>query len=307
MDLRHLRAFVVVAQELSFRAAAKRLGMSQPPLSRQIKALEDELGVRLLERGRNRCVALTDAGQTFLTDARRTLAAADLTLRHAREAASGTRGRLNVANIAALSACVVPPLLEAFRTRHPEVEVFLVEMERPEQLAALREGRIHVGIYPDLSDPLERQFQSQWLFTCPMVAVLPPKHPQANTGQEKQALDIHTLAPDTILIPSPDYSPGYGERLERTCTAAGFAPAATHPVEGLPNLLAMVAAGYGVALLPEVLVHAQASACRVRRLGAPVPSFRLNLLWLRQASSEVLRSFLAVAQEVACATGDSVC
>ena len=299
MDLRQLRSFVAVAQELSFRLAAKRLGMSQPPLSRQIKALEEDVGVRLLERERNRRVALTDAGHAFLMDAKRTLAAAEATLRHAREAAHGTRGRLNVADIAALSTRVVPPLLQAFRTRHPQVEVFMVELQRTEQVAALREGRVHVAIYPDLSTPRDRQFQSQRLFACPMVAALPPGHPHAGGKYENDDLDIHSLAQDTILIPAADHSPGYGERLEHTCAAAGFTPAATHPVEGVPNLLGMVTAGYGVALLPEVLVRGQMPTSQVRRLRAPVPSFRLNLLWLRQSTSQVLRNFLLVAREVA--------
>jgi DNA-binding transcriptional LysR family regulator len=299
MDLRHLRSFVTVAQELSFRAAAKRLGMSQPPLSRQIKVLEEEVGVRLLERDRNRRVTLTDAGQTFLADAKRTLAAAEATLRHTREAANGARGRLNVANIAALSIRVVPPLLHLFRVLHPEVKVFMIELERTEQVAALREGRIHVGIYPDLCTPQDRQFQSQGLFACPMVAVLPPSHPDAGAENQEMELDIHALAKDTVLIPSPNYSPGYQERLEHTCEAAHFTPAATHPVEGMPNLLGMVTAGYGVALLPEVLVRGQVPACQVRRLGAPVPPFRLNLIWLRQSTSQILQNFLMVSQEVA--------
>ena len=299
MDLRQLRSFVAVAQELSFRLAAKRLGMSQPPLSRQIKALEESVGVRLLERERNRRVALTDAGHTFLMDAKRTLAAAEATLRHARDAANGACGRLNVADLAALSTRVVPPLLQAFRTRHPQVEVFMVELERTEQVAALREGRVHVAIYPDLNTPRDRQFQSQVLFSCPMVAALPPDHPHAGGKHAHDDLDIHCLAQDTILIPSPEHSPGYGERLEHTCAAADFTPAATHPVEGVPNLLGMVTAGYGVALLPEVLVRGQVPAGQMRRLCAPVPPFRLNLLWLRQSTSQVLRNFLLVAREVA--------
>ena len=195
---------------------------------------------------------LTEAGQTFLSDAKRTLAAAEVTLRHAREAVNGKRGRLNVANIAALSTRVVPPLLQAFRARNPQVKVFLLEMGRTEQLAALHEGRIHVGIYPDLFTPQDRQFQSQALFACPMVVVLPPRHPLAGKEHAQDELDIHELTEETVLIPAPEYSPGYQERLEHTCTAAHFTPAAMHPVEGVPNLLGMVAAGYGVALLPEM-------------------------------------------------------
>ena len=128
------------------------------------------------------------------------------------------------------------------------------------------------------------------------MALLPPEHTQARPGGEGTELNIHALSKDTILIPSPDYSPGYRERLDYTCAAADFTPTATHPVEGVPNLLSMVAAGYGVALLPEVLVQGQAPNCQVRRLAAPVPPFRLNLLWLRQSTSQVLQNFLLAAR-----------
>ena len=126
-----------------------------------------------------------------------------------------------------------------------------------------------------------------------------PAIPTPAEKHENDDLDIHCLAQDTILTPAADHSPGYGERLEHTCAAAHFTPAAMHPVEGVPNLLGMVTAGYGVALLPEVLVRGQVPASQVRRLRAPVPPFRLNLLWLRQSTSQVLRNFLLVARESA--------
>ncbi len=294
MDLRHLRSFIAVAEELSFRRAAERMRLSQPPLSRQIRALEEELGVRLLERDRRKRVSLTDAGHAFLTDARRTIASAEEGLQHAREAGLGSRGRLNLANIAALSTRVVPPLLTAFRAEYPLVEVFLVELERTEQAAALREGRIHLGIYPDLCAPRTRQFQSQSLFSCPMVAVLPPQHALAKKNDPE--IDIEALAGETVLIPSPKVSPGYMERLNHSCAAANFTPTALHPVDGVLNLLGMVNAGYGVAILPEVLVSVH--NCRTRRLRAPVPHFRLKLIWLRNAPSLVLQNFLAVAKRL---------
>lgn len=303
MDLRHLRSFVTVTQELSFRTAAKRLGMSQPPLSRQIKALEEEVGARLLERDRNRRVSLTDAGQAFLSDAKRTLAAADATLRHAREAADGARGQLHVADIGVLASSVLPTLLEAFRARHPAVEVFLVELDRSAQAAAMREGRIHVGIYPDLVIPQDRQFQTRELLACPMVAVLPPGHPQSGAGPGHHALDFDALAGDTFLVPLDCATSGYQARLEHSCAAAGFHPRATHPVGGIPNLLGMIAAGYGVALLPEMLVRGQVAARQIRRLDASVPDFRLNLVWWRQSTSQVLQNFLAAVQEISCHGG----
>ncbi len=150
MDLRRLRSFVAVAEELSFRRAAQRLHLSQPPLSRQIQALEAEVGVRLLERERNRRISLTDAGIAFLADTKRMLAHADTALRNARRSVSGASGQLLVANIPRLSTVVLPPMLAAFHAEFPAVEVCLVEMEPAEQVAAVREKRIHLGIYPHL-------------------------------------------------------------------------------------------------------------------------------------------------------------
>lgn len=293
MDLHHLRSFVAVAEELSFRRAAVRLHISQPPLSRQIRALEDELGLRLLDRDRNAHVSLTDAGRTFLRDAKRTLASAETALRNARETVRGAIGQLHLANVPALSTSVLPPLLGAFHKEFPNIEVVLVAMEPAEQLAAVREKRVHLGIYPDLSTPLEQRFASRALFSCPMVAVFSASHELARTREKEIRID--DLANETILVPAAEAS-GYHARFDQLCSAADFKPKATHRVEGLDNLLSMVGAGYGVAILPELLVSASSEACRTRKLRAPVPSFRLKLLWLRKAPSLVLQNFLAVAE-----------
>lgn len=297
MELDRLRCFVAVAEELSFRRAAERLHLSQPPLSRKIRALESDLGVRLLERGRASKVALTDAGQTFLADARRTLAMTETARGRAREAARGERGRLNIANIPSLAASVLPGLLTAFRAQYPQVQISLIEMKRNEPLAALREGRIHAGIFPDLDEPLDREFQSQPLFSCPMVVVLPRGHQLAR--RDNSPINIRTLSEETLIIPSKRASPGYFDRLSHLCAKAPFTPAATESAEGMHNILGMIAAGYGVAILPQVLVNVPAQGWVTRPLAAPVPPFQLKLFWLRKSPSLVLRNFLAVAKEVA--------
>ncbi len=284
-----------MAEELSFTRAAARLHLTQPPLSRQIQALETVLGVRLLERGRSSQVTLTDAGRSFLADARRLLTAGDEAREHAQDAAHGQQGRLILANVAALSQGVVSPLLQAFRAQYPRVEIFLVELEPADRTAALREGRIHLGIYPEGCLPQDPQFESQPLYACPMVAVLPPGHPRANPTEAHVEMDIHALAGDTVLVSPREVTPGYLERLDRACAAADFTPAALHPVAGVPNLLGMVSAGYGVAILPEVLVGASVPAGRMRRLRAPVPPFRLSLIWSGTATSQVLENFRKVA------------
>ena len=294
MDLRQLRSFVAVAEELSFRRAAERLHLSQPPLSRQIQALEEELGVRLLDRDRRKQVVLTDAGHTFLADARLTLATADAAAERAQEAARGVRGRLNIANIASLSAKVLPRLLSEFRRQSPDVEVSVVEMTRGEQLAALRDGRIHLGIYPDLGASLDCRFQSQPLFSCPMVVVLPADHDLAKDVTTE--IDVKALVGMTLVTPSPKDSPGYFERLNQLCAFAHFTPATLFPVPGFENVLGMVAAGYGVTIMPEVVVGSPGPAWRTRRLCAPVPPMELKLVWLRASSSLVLQNFLSVVR-----------
>lgn len=188
----------------------------------------------------------------------------------------------------------MPGLLCAFREEFPEIEVSLVEMKRGEPLAALREGRIHLGIFPDLGEPLDSQFQSQALFSCPMVAVLPPTHKLAKVTTNEIA--IEKIAGETLLIPSTQDSPGYFDQLNQLCAIAHFTPAATQAAEGLHNLMGMIAAGYGVAILPEVLVSSFGSTCAIRRLRAPVPKLQLKLSWLRQSPSAGLKNFLAVAK-----------
>lgn len=297
MELRQLRAFVILAEELSFRRAAERLHMSQPPLSRLIKTLEDELGVRLLERDRASKISLTDAGQSFLADTRRTLAQTEAARGRAQEAERGERGRLNIANNAALSADVLPRLLCSFREQFPQVQISLIEMTRNEPLPALQEGRIHVGMFPDLGEPLDRHFQRQPLFSCPMVAVLPARHKLAKVS--KSDLSVTALKNETILVPAARTSPGYFDRLNQLCAVTHFTPAAIQPAEGLHNLLGLVAAGYGVAILPEVLLSSPRAGWVTRRLRAPVPPFQLSLYWLRKSPSLVLQNFLAVARDLA--------
>ena len=295
MDLRHLRSFVAVAEELSFRRAAERLHISQPPLSRQIQALEEELGVRLLERERNSRIALTDAGRTFLTDAKKTLRHAQTAIENARDSNAGAGGQLRIANIPRLSTIVLPPLLATFHQEFPRIDVSLVELEPTEQVLALREKRIHLGIFPDLGVPLDSRFESHPIFSCPMVAVLPPRHELASTSAE---LDLHALANETLLLPSSDAT-GYFARLDQLCAAAGFTPAATQEVIGVENILGMVAAGYGVAIFPEVLVSGAERTWKFRPLGSPVPPFRLRLLWVKKAPSLALQNFVAVARRSA--------
>ena len=247
---------------------------------------------QLLERERRKPVCLTDAGRAFLVEAKKTIVSAEKALRSARQAQQGSHAELCLANIAALSARVLPPLLQAFRAAYPQVELSVVEMERDEQENALCEGRIHLGIYPG-DPPGANHFQAQALFSCPMVVIVPPGHEIAKGDYSE--VDVLRFSDERLLIPSPKVSPGYLERLNYLRASAGFTPSTVHPIEGIQNLLAMVNAGYGVAILPEVLVEAPA---RTIRLAAPVGRFKLMLVWLRDAPSIGLKGFFSGGREV---------
>ncbi|MBE7159300.1 MAG: LysR family substrate-binding domain-containing protein, partial [Rhodospirillales bacterium] len=187
--------------------------------------------------------------------------------------------------------------LRAFRAEFPRVGVCLFEMERAEQLVALREGRIHLGLFPCLGEPLEPSLDALLVWSCPMVAVLPPGHFLTKKDKVRtRSLDIQALAGETLIVLSSEGSPGYMERLEHICATADFHPAFVRPVDGSENVLGMVAAGYGVAILPEVLVAALHPSCMTKPLRAPVAPLELKLLWRREAPTGVIENFLAVAK-----------
>ena len=169
-------------------------------------------------------------------------------------------------------------------------------MERSEQLSALREGRIHLVIFPCLGAPLAPGLESRIVWTCPMVAVLPVGHALAKKNKARGAsMDIRALAGEVLVIPSPEGSPGYVERLEQLRAATDFHPASVRAVDGADNVLGMVAAGYGVAILPEILVGAANPLWVTKLLRAPVAPLTLKLLWRREILNGAMQSFLVVA------------
>ena len=297
MDLHHLRYFVAVAEELSFRRAAERLHLTRPPLTRQIMALEEEVGVRLLERGRRRAVSLTDAGHAFLAHAKGALQSVEAAGTHARRAARGTGGRLTVAGCALLAAPVLAVYLKEFHREFPEVEVSFTETTRAEELRAVREGRVHLAISANFGEELERCFASRVLATVPLFVVLPATHPLARRAGAH--VDLTALGDEVLLCPPIESKPSYAECLGEICERTAFAPRGIRPVDGVENILGMVAAGYGVAILAQSTANLPMPGCRVKRLRLPLPAYRLRMLWLREAGLPVLHSFLAVADRVA--------
>ena len=150
------------------------------------------------------------------------------------------------------------------------------------------------GIFPAINEPKGRRFQSLLLHQCPVVVILPAKHKLIR--RFRKDIDAKALSGYPLLVPSPEHAPGYADRLKNVRAAVPFTPASIQAVDGVRNLLGLVAAGYGVAILPEAAVIPVSNDIRVRPLRAPVPKFELKLLWLRENSSIVLQNFLSVAR-----------
>ena len=302
MEFYHLRYFVAVGEVLSFHRAAERLNMCQPPLSRQIRLLEEELGVRLLERSRGSRISLTDAGKTFLVDAKRLLAAPEAARHRAREAANGTHGQLVLASRCAPALSMLGECLKAFRQRHPHVKVSFLDLDASEHPAALRVGRIDVGVTVSFEPEKNEPLQFLPLRDLRLVVGFSPEHPLAKAEGE---IDVHELAGEVLLCPRPESSSCYAHCLRDLCARAEFQPHEVRQVEGTDNLVSMAIAGYGVAILPDLAHTAQdADVFRRRPLKMPLVPLQMGLYTLRKTSSLALQNFLVVVRRVLQPGGD---
>jgi DNA-binding transcriptional LysR family regulator len=246
MELRHLRYFVATAEELHFGRAARRLAISQPPLSLAIRQLEDELGVRLLERDSKR-VALTAAGEAFLADARALLAEAAKARELARRVAAGQRGRLRVGFVGSMLYRGLPEHVRAFRAAAPDVALTLSELNSAEQLDAVAQGRLDVGLVHAPQAP--RGLSAVAIAEEPFFACLPERHRLARS----RPLTLAALADEPFVLFARDASPAYYDSVIGVCAAAGFVPRVELQVRHWLTVVALVAKRMGVALVPEAI------------------------------------------------------
>jgi DNA-binding transcriptional LysR family regulator len=249
MELRHLRYFVAVAEELSFRRAAHRLHISHPALSQQIHDLENELGLKLFERNSRR-VELTEVGRAFLIGARRALAAAKQAVTQAQEAAKGERGRLVIGSIGPLTSSLLPDALARFREQRPLVEATVLHMNNRAQVAALLDGSIMLGIgyFGSMADEDEReQLCTQLLLRSP-VGIACSKHRRFPKRAAPKLRDFHH---DKFLSFDPEYGYGYEDWVRGFCRrVGGFEPEIGARVNSPESLVSMIAADRGICLGP---------------------------------------------------------
>ena len=251
MELRQLRYFVAVAQEQNFTRAARRLNIAQPPLSRQIRQLEHETGVLLIERGL-RPVRLTEAGKLFYDQAVQALDHVERMVEMTRRLAAAARPRIGIGFVSSTLYGYLPEVIRRYRVERPEVEISLLELTSLEQIPALKEGRIDVGIgrIPH-GDP---QVDRVLMRNEPLLAALPATHPLAARADLRLA-DLSHL-PLVVYPKAP--RPSYADQVLALYRACGLRPPLVHEVKELQTALGLVAAESGVALVP-------ASVARLRR------------------------------------------
>ena len=292
MEFRHLRYFVAVAKELHFGRAAERLGMAQPPLSQQIKALEQQLGVQLLLRTKRR-VELTAAGKVFVQEAQKLLAQAEQAVHVAQRAARGEIGQLEVGFVSGAVYGKVPAIFRLMRTRYPEMSLILRELTTEEQMEAIQAQRLDVGL---IRPPVifEESLAIRIIAKEPLVAVLPRAHPLA----ARRKIALKALAAEPFLQVPRHVAPGFYDQFVSICAQAGFFPRIIQEARTTQTIVSLVAVGMGVSIVPASLRSLQRAGVVYRPLEGPAPTTELAVIWRPDDDNPGLHRFLETIGDV---------
>ncbi len=289
MELRQLRYFVAVAEELHFRRAAARLHISQPPISQQIAALEEELGCRLLVRTRRR-VALTPAGEAFLRDSRAMLSELEAAVTSARRIETGQVGVLRVTFVGSALLSIVPGTVQRFRRARPDVEIELRERSTVEGLRAVSAGAVDLALVRPPIEPDER-LRSERVMRERTIAAIPTADPLARLRR----IPLRRLAAQPlVLFPRPQ-APGFHDLLTGRMAATGTSP---HVVQYAPEMLTiigLVAAGIGVSPVPASISRLTLDGVTYRPLSG-APDTELLAVTRADDDSPLVRAFVADAR-----------
>ena len=288
MELRHLRYFVAVAEQLNVRRAAQRLHVSQPPLSRQIHDLEYELGTKLFQRSKQR-LTLTPAGEAFLKEARQILTHAERAVQLAKAASRGEAGQLSVAILAPIGGLFLPPAIREFRKRFPVVDLTILDLVPQEQLTALLDRRIDLGFVPLPVVNLVPDLEFEAVREVALVVALPPGHRLA----KQHRLSLRNLVREPFVLLNRSSAALLHDWVLNLCREAGFEAQVVKQANSPASILELVSAGFGVALLPS-LFQRFPSEVVFRPLPPETPKLHLALAWHRDNQSPLLQALLEI-------------
>jgi DNA-binding transcriptional LysR family regulator len=285
VEIRDFRYFLAVAEELHFRRAAERLKIAQPHLSLHIRLLEERVGAPLLERT-TRSVKLTPAGEDFLQRARYVLTQVSDAVAGARRLAAGHTGKLNIAFTPAAGFGLLPAVLSTFRRDHPNVEIALSYRQTASQVADLIEGKLHFGF---LRLPIHsRRLKTITLAREGVVAVLPRQHKSAKRG----SVALEDLADESFIQYTPILGAGFQEHITSYCSRAGFSPRVAQESSDTYAIICLVAAGYGIAILPEWVRNVPNRNVIYRNVSEIPKIVELAGCWLEAEASPALTAFM---------------
>jgi DNA-binding transcriptional LysR family regulator len=291
MELRHLRYFIAVAEELHFGRAANRLQISQPPLSQQIKQLETELGLLLFSRTRQR-VDLTTAGKSFLQNAYKVMNLIDQACEEAKRVDRGESGQLILAFTGAIAFDLLPTILRAYQEQYPNINIILKQMTTAEQIKSFQKKAIHVGlvVMPVTSESLNIEL----LHEEPFIVVLPKTH---HLAQQKGKVNLANLVNEQFIMTPRNSGEGYYDSIISLCQSAGFIPKKTQEAEELHTVVSFVASGMGIAILPSSIQFLKNDDIVYFPLKHDFPTYNTGVAWSKTETSPVVHSFISFLRE----------
>jgi DNA-binding transcriptional LysR family regulator len=294
IELRQLRYFIAVAEELHFGRAALRLHMTQPPLSQTIQALEAMLGSALFTRTK-RSVVLTSAGEALLPEARRIIAQTAALPELTRRASSGEAGRLSLAFVSTADYNLLPPFLREFRERYPQVQIDLREATTDVQQDELMADHIDAGLLiPPLSDKALAELHYLPLLSEPLILVA-PKGLRALRG--KTVVALKSLADQPLIIFPRRIAPALHDAILSCFHEAGLTPRIGQEAIQMQTIVGLVSAGMGIALVPQSVSNLKRPGVEYKPLTGKTPLVETGLAWRRDNTSPVLRAFLELLRK----------
>ena len=294
IELRPLRYFVAVAEEMHFGRAAARLHMTQPPLSQTIQALESQLGTPLFSRTR-RSVALTAAGRALLPEAQRLLMQAESLPALVQRAAAGESGQLRLAFVSSADYSVLPVALREFRSAYPAVQIDLREATSDVQLEELAAGNIDLGILiPPVPDKLKTILDYFPVLTEPLVLALPADSKLATATRK---VSLKSCAGLPLIIFPRRLAPALHDQILGCFRDAGLTPSIEQEAIQMQTIVGLVAAGMGIALVPQSVSNLKRPGVEYRALKEASPLVEIGLAWRRDNTSPVLQAFLDLIQK----------
>lgn len=291
MELRHLRYFVAVAEELHFGNAAKKLHIAQPPLSQQIKDLEDELKVKLFYRTK-RQVLLTDSGKVFLKDATQILEASEKAKQNITRTIKGEAGSLAIAFVVSATYSVLPDILKEYHQRFPGIELSLHEMKPYEQILGIKEKRIDVGF---LRTPInDNSIETMLLAKEPFVVAMSSNHAKAKLKN----IQLNDLKDENFIMFPPRHGPGLYHLTMDLFKKGNIIPKVKYEVDHIQAILALVSSGLGIAFIPLSMSTLMKKRVTYKELYPNKALVELSTAYLSENKSSALINFLHVAKEI---------